>query len=365
MGVQRGMESIGFGVAPVFLRDVARWPGSSLVSRAMRERARYARSAWRSATLGMALRGARVDVAVVSMAPELCARLATDTPIIYACDAPCGFGGPTLGGVHQPISFSRFRRWINAIAVRRAAAVIVGTEGARRYAIEHFSADPARVHVSGLGANVVCGDAAWKDRAAPSSEGVHLVQVASQPERKRVDASVRAAEILRQRGVAATLTLIGPPTPLARRSDAVVCLGRLRLSCEADAKLHRDAMLMAHAMLAPSRAEAFGIAAVEAAHFGLPVIATRVGGLAEIVRDGETGLLIPHDAGPAEIADAVERLMRDPARWRAMSAAARRLAVEEFTWRRWAERVAPVLERVIAEARPAQGALPVLTPSSL
>ncbi len=76
--------------------------------------------------------------------------------------------------------------------------------------------------------------------------------------------------------------------------------------------------------------ESFGIAAVEATAMGLPVVASRVGGLAEIVEDGRTGFLVkPGDA--VELAGAVRRLMDSPDMRARMGQAGRRRAVEHFS----------------------------------
>lgn len=79
----------------------------------------------------------------------------------------------------------------------------------------------------------------------------------------------------------------------------------------------------------PSRAETFGIAAVEASAMGLPVVASDVGGFADIVVDGETGLVVePGDL--ASLTGALRRLVDDPRLRRGMGEAARRRAVERF-----------------------------------
>lgn len=80
----------------------------------------------------------------------------------------------------------------------------------------------------------------------------------------------------------------------------------------------------------PSLAEAFGIAAIEAMACGLPVVATRVGGLREIVLDDETGLLVlPRHAGA--LAAAVARLIDDPIKCSAFGERGRARVLEHFT----------------------------------
>ena len=74
----------------------------------------------------------------------------------------------------------------------------------------------------------------------------------------------------------------------------------------------RPLLAAADAAVVASRAESFGIAAVEALAAGVPLVATAVGGLSEIVTDRESGLLVCSDDVDA-LAGALERLYRDPA----------------------------------------------------
>jgi alpha-maltose-1-phosphate synthase len=97
----------------------------------------------------------------------------------------------------------------------------------------------------------------------------------------------------------------------------------------------------------PSVYEPFGIINIEAMACETPVVASAVGGIPEIVVPGETGLLVPFEAlgdGAAEprdpetfsrdLADAIDRLMRDPDRRAAMGVAARKRVLEHFSWHR-------------------------------
>ena len=80
----------------------------------------------------------------------------------------------------------------------------------------------------------------------------------------------------------------------------------------------------------PSLFEGLGVAALEAMAAGKPIVATRVGGLAESVLDGQTGILVAPRDGKA-IADAVAQLVSDPPMAQRMGLQGRQRALEHFT----------------------------------
>jgi glycosyltransferase involved in cell wall biosynthesis len=81
----------------------------------------------------------------------------------------------------------------------------------------------------------------------------------------------------------------------------------------------------------PSRREGFGVACLEAMAHGRPVVATDVGGLRDLVADGETGLVVP-PRDPVALRGALERLLGDPGLRRQLGAAGRERARERFSW---------------------------------
>ncbi|CAN5505793.1 N-acetyl-alpha-D-glucosaminyl L-malate synthase BshA [soil metagenome] len=159
-----------------------------------------------------------------------------------------------------------------------------------------------------------------------------LVFVGDGPER------LNAADEARQLGVEDAILFLG-------KQDSVAEL----LAC-------------ADLFLLPSASESFGLSALEAMASGVPVIATSVGGLLEVVEDGVTGMLAPVGA-TEQMGEAGVALLRDPERWREMSRAARAQAIERFGvsaivshYERYYERVLMREQGKVQEERSGAGA---------
>ncbi len=111
----------------------------------------------------------------------------------------------------------------------------------------------------------------------------------------------------------------------------------------------------------PSYYESFGLVALEAMACGVPVIASRVGGLAYTVQDGVSGLLVP-PGDPRALAEALDRLVRDPELRARLGEGARRRAAR-FSWREVARQTLQLYGQVLGDVRRRGGADEALDPS--
>jgi glycosyltransferase involved in cell wall biosynthesis len=108
-----------------------------------------------------------------------------------------------------------------------------------------------------------------------------------------------------------------------------------------------DAIAELDVLCLPSRSEPYGTVAAEAAAHGVPVVATRVGGVPEVVVEGETGMLVaPGD--PAALAAAITPLLDDPGLRAAMGARARERALKRFAPGPYADRFDALLRQAVA-----------------
>jgi alpha-maltose-1-phosphate synthase len=120
----------------------------------------------------------------------------------------------------------------------------------------------------------------------------------------------------------------------------------------------RQVLSHATVFACPSVYEPLGIVNLEAMACETAVVASAVGGIPEVVVDGETGYLVPYDAAQAddpafvgkfeqEIADKVNALTRDPEKARAFGVAGRERCIEEFDWAKIAAETVDVYRKAI------------------
>jgi alpha-maltose-1-phosphate synthase len=261
--------------------------------------------------------------------------------------------------------------WVERTAIETADAVIAVSQGTRADVLRLFDVDPARVHVihNGIDAEFYHPDPATDalDRYGVDRTVPYVLFVGRITRQKGIIHLVRAIEHL-DPGIGVVLCAGQPDTPEIGREMAegvraaqavrsnVVWIGEM-VSREAARQLYSHAAVFC----CPSVYEPFGIINLEAAACETPVVASAVGGIPEVVVDGETGLLVPvelraddpmspidPDRFERNLAGAINALMADAPAREVMGKAARRRAVERFSWTAIAAQTADLYRTVVA-----------------
>ncbi|HZE72617.1 MAG TPA: N-acetyl-alpha-D-glucosaminyl L-malate synthase BshA [Pyrinomonadaceae bacterium] len=164
---------------------------------------------------------------------------------------------------------------------------------------------------------------------APGGESL-LVHVSNfRPVKRPVDCIEIFSRVL-QRGIKARLVMVGDGSERTNVEHRARCLG-ISDKCSFVGKQPKivDYLSASDVLLLPSEQESFGLAALEAMACEVPVIASRVGGIPEVVEDGETGFLSAVGDVDKMAADAA-RLLTDPDLRMAMGQRARNSAVSRY-----------------------------------
>jgi glycogen synthase len=249
--------------------------------------------------------------------------------------------------------------WVEKTALEMADAVVAVSRETREDVLRLFDVPPERVHVihNGIDADFYHPDPRT-DALARYGIGdaqPYLLFVGRITRQKGIVHLVRAIRHLDPR-IGVVLCAGQPDTPE---------IGHEMEEAVAEARRHRPNVvwipemvpreelrqLYSHAALfvCPSVYEPFGLINLEAMACATPVVASAVGGIPEVVVDGETGVLVPLElARPMEpadpdrfehdLAEAVNRLMAEPELRDRMGEAGRRRAVADFSWEAIAER---------------------------
>lgn len=175
------------------------------------------------------------------------------------------------------------------------------------------------------------------------------VNVASFFAVKAQDVLVRAAGVLKERGVAATLVCVGDGQERKNVEKIAADLGlgpdHVRfLGFRNDVA---DLLAASDFFVLPSRSEGFPISILEAMSHRLPVVCTPVGGNPELVTDSEHGFLVPVD-DHAALAEAIGKIAGDPELRRRLGEAGHARVRDEFSFDRTTDRYEEIYRRVLA-----------------
>ncbi len=238
----------------------------------------------------------------------------------------------------NPLHDHELKAWYEEeTAIYRSALHIFTMSHAATYSLTHFYGIPAtRVSTVGGGANFSELPQLGDEEREPT-----ILFVGKDFPRKGGEVLTVAFAQVRKRLPTARLQIVGSDD--ATPGPGIEIIGRLE-DRQALSRLYAQASVFC----LPSLFEPYGLALIEAMTFGLPCVGTSVGGIPDIIIDGETGTLVsPSD--PDALAEALYWFLASPSLAAKFGAAGRRRVEEYLTWERVVQRMIPVLDQLAQE----------------
>jgi glycosyltransferase involved in cell wall biosynthesis len=221
-------------------------------------------------------------------------------------------------------------------ALSRASLAIYASEWAARSAMNDYGTDPAKVRVVAFGANMPAEyDPAKIERiiAQRGRDVCRLLFVGVDWERKGGDLALAIAARLHDAGIRAELTIAGakPDIPPAMRNIAKAAGFIPRDTTYGKSTMER-LFAESHFLLLPTRAECFGIVIAEASSFGMPSLASDVGGIPGVIREGINGFMFPLESIVDRAATRIAELWGDRERYNALCRSALEESRARLNW---------------------------------
>lgn len=279
--------------------------------------------------------------------------LETDIPIVLIGDSTYQLlfdYNPAFSHVMKRSVFEM--NTIQQLALDKASAVIYSSAWAARSAIEDYGADPAKVHVIPFGANLDTSPPREVALARTLSERCRLLFLAVEWARKGGDIAFETLLQLEELGIEAELVVCGCTPPKTVAHERLRVIPFLDKNDERQHQQLDQLLLSADFLLVPTRTEAYGLVFCEANAFGLPVIATRTGGVPEIVREGENGFLLPYEARGAAYAEVIARMYRNPTSYAELVRASRSAFEDRLNWDAWGLAFKQISKDLLGQKKP-------------
>jgi glycosyltransferase involved in cell wall biosynthesis len=260
--------------------------------------------------------------------------LARQRPYVLATDiTPLQYDAMGWAYNHPPDRdglLSRYKHAANQRLFQAAARILPWSNWARDSLVADYGVDPARIEVVSPSVDLTL----WTPGPTRHDEKVRLLFVGGDFYRKGGQLLLEAYRTLDPKQV----ELIAVTRTVLPSERGVTVYSHLQPNSPELRRLYQSCDIF----VLPTRAEAFGIAAVEASASGLPVIATRVGGLPDIVQHEKTGFLIEPD-NVEELAGCLGRLVHSAPLRRQLGQAAREHAVRTFDLHKNSARILAIL----------------------
>jgi glycosyltransferase involved in cell wall biosynthesis len=274
--------------------------------------------------------------AVLSTDPCTLSHLRTEKPIIYWSDATfvglLNFYPDFVNLCDETIQDGNR---MEQLTLSKCRLAVFSSQWAADTALKYYDVDPRKVKVVPFGANIECDRNAAEIAKITSRKEFGLCKllfIGVDWVRKGGDMAVQVAERLNQKGLKTELHIVGTQPP--RVLPSFVKQHGFISKKTGQGRNFLDSLLKeSHFLILPSKAECCAVVFAEASSFGLPSLATNVGGIPTAIHNGKNGQTFSPQDGPDKYCVYVSKLMSDKRKYGRLSLSSFREYSGRLNWR--------------------------------
>ncbi len=277
----------------------------------------------------------------------LIAYLQIPIPIIYIGDTTYNLFKEYCG-IKDP-SFDTLAEKIEKKAINNVDWIVYSSEWAKENAVKHYGANPNKIKVIEFGANL--DDILIPPKVQHSNVYCcNLLFIGKNWEHKGGKKAYETYILLKKRGFNCSLTIIGcdPSMNLVDTTDS-----NLHIISSIDKSNPKDQLLLieilnkSHFLILPTFFDCYGIVFCEASAFGIPSLASDVGGVHQIIRNGQNGYLMSKDASAIKYSQLIYNLFTNKKKYFQLCKSTRKEFENRLNWNIWVIRFNNLLNQAI------------------
>jgi len=273
-------------------------------------------------------------------------------PIVFWADATCA-NLVDFYPQYKNMCQESLDNWhmMEKIALEKCKIAIYSSDWAAQSAVDYYGANPDKVKVVPFGANIDSFRTLNEIKdliAARPRDKCKLLFLGVDWYRKGGDVALKVAEKLNDIGLCTELTVVGcNPIVQGTLPSFVKALGYISKSTTEGKNKINELIAQSHFLILPSEAECYGIVLCEANSFGVPCIASKIGGIPTVIKPNINGNLFDVRADISEYADYIYRIFTNYSDYQHLALASFNEYDSRLNWRIAGQQVKNLLELIL------------------
>ncbi len=282
---------------------------------------------------------------VITSTYHFCCKLNIAIPIIFYGDLTYDILRTYFKSPSRKYDFIANRT--EKLSLTQADAIVYPSIWIAKHAIKRYGIDWRKVHVIEFGANIEMPLKA----SMPDENTCNLLFVGRNWKNKGGDLAYATFCHLKEKGMACHLTIVGCTPPFPITDSDVQVYPWLDKSRNKDSFTYNEILRNSHFLLLPTKFDAFGIVLCEANAHGTPCLATLVGGVGHVIKDGINGFLLNSSSTPYDYSEKIYNTFNNKECYHRLRINSRKEYENRLNWSIWAGKITNLAQKIIESNR--------------